>query len=56
MQSIKCCLCNEFYLARNPEPIGKDAAAHLHMPAESFVCYWCIFKDCGIKEEDYIND
>lgn len=43
MMRVKCDVCDQTYLVRNPTPIGRQAAAHFHLPAESFVCFWCVF-------------
>ena len=45
MMRVKCSLCDQFYFARNPKPIGKNAAAHFHRPAKSYICFWCVFDD-----------
>jgi hypothetical protein len=58
MTHVKCSLCDQFYLARNPKPIGRDGAEYFHRPARSYICFWCAdsaiyaetepcFEECG---------
>jgi hypothetical protein len=42
MTRIKCSLCDPYYLARNPKPIGKDGAEYFNRSARDYVCFWCV--------------